>query len=142
MSRDGRRTPIDCCFDASLIHSRRAVSKDGPVALAANDALKVPVHSYPEFVAIAGKYCFQIGPLSGNPGEEVSELLSLAMLGRRHQHQLWPLPIYQAAVEALQLIGDLVLPPAAFHRGADISAKRPEAGLALLPQEIRRDRRK
>jgi hypothetical protein len=45
-------------------------------------------------------------------------------------------------VEALELVGDLVLPPAALHRGTDISAKDPEAGLALLPQEVLRDNRK
>src|SRR6266480_2679794 len=80
-----------------------AVSKDGHVALAGHDALKVPIHFYPELVAIAGKYCFQIGSLSGHPGEKVSDLLSLAMLGRRHEYQLWPLSVDQAAVEALEL---------------------------------------
>src|SRR6266542_2556605 len=73
------------------------VSKEGDVALAGHDALKVPVHFYPEFVAIADKYRFQVGSLSGDPGEEVRDLLSLAMLGRRHQHQLWPLSVDQAA---------------------------------------------
>jgi hypothetical protein len=118
------------------------VSKDGPVALAAHDALKVPVHFYPELVAVAGKYCFQIGSFSGNPGDEVLDLLSLAMLGRRHEHQLRPLSVDQAAGEVLGLVGDLLLPPAALHPGADVSAKHPEAGLALLPQEILRNSRK
>lgn len=99
------------------------MSKDGHVALASHDALKVPVHFYPEFVAVTGKYCFQIRSLSGNPGEEVSDLLSLAMPGRGHEYQLRPVPINQAAVEALQVISDLVLPPAAFHRGANYLRK-------------------
>src|SRR6266542_6419740 len=81
-----------------------SVSQEGDVALAGHDALKVPVHFYPEFVAIADKYRFQVGSPSGDPGEEVHDLLSLAMLGRRHQHQLWPLSVDQAAVEALELV--------------------------------------
>src|SRR6266566_10124973 len=80
------------------------VSKDGHVGLAGHDALKVHVHFYPEFVAVAGKYCFQVRSFSSNPGDEVRDLLSLAVLGRRHGRQLWPLFVDPAAVEALELI--------------------------------------
>jgi len=118
-----------------------AVSKDGHVLLAGHDALKVHVHGYPELVAVAGKYRLHVRLFSSNPGDEVLDLLSLAVLGRGHEHQLWPLSVDPAAVEALELIGDLVLPPAALHGGADASAKVPEAGFALLPHEILRDRR-
>jgi len=113
-----------------------AVSKDGHVPLAGHDALKVHVHGYPELIAVAGKYRLQVRSFSSDPGDKVFDLLSLAMLGRSHEHQLRPLSVDQAAVEAMELVGDFVLPPATLHRGVDASAKHPETGLALLSDEI------
>src|SRR6516164_2775152 len=118
-----------------------AVSKDGHVPLAGHDALKVHVHGYPELIAVAGKYRLQVRSFSSDPGDKVFDLLSLAMLGRSREHQLRPLSVDQAALEAMELVGDFVLPPAALHCGAGVSAKCPEAGLALIPGEILRDRR-
>src|SRR5262245_7153643 len=110
-----------------------AISKYTHVALAAHDPLKALVYGYSEFVAVSGKYCLQVRLFSSNPSDEVLDLFSFAMLGRRHEHNLRPPSVDHAAVEALELVGDLVLPPAAFHRGVDASAKHPKAGLALLP---------
>src|ERR1700730_238573 len=115
----------------------KTVSKNGHVALARHDVLQVRVHGYAEVVAVAGKYVLQIRIFSSNPGHKVLYLLSLAVLGRSHEHQLWPLSLYQSLVEALELIGDLVLPPADLHPGAAVSSKRPETNLALLPLVVR-----
>src|SRR6516165_7599517 len=64
-------------------------------------ALQLLVHFYPEVIAVAGKYYSQVRSSSGNPGDEVRDLLSLAVLGRRHEPPLWPLSAGQAAVEML-----------------------------------------
>ena len=67
-----------------------AMSKDGHVALAGHDALKVLVYGYPELVAVGGKYRLQVRSFSSNPGDEVLDQFCLAMLGRSHEHQLRP----------------------------------------------------
>src|SRR5262245_60237420 len=100
-----------------------AVSKDGHVALAGHDALKVLVHFYPEVVTVAGKYRLQVRFFSGNPGDEVRNLLGLPVLGRSHERHLRPLSFFQAVVKALGLIGDLVLPPPDLPPGAGVSTK-------------------
>src|SRR6266478_732427 len=110
-----------------------AASKDAHVALAGYNALKVDVYGYAELVAVAGEYRLQVRLFASHPRDEVLDLLGLAVLGRSHEHQLWPLSFDQAAIEALELIGDLLLPPAELHRGAGVSAIRPETNLALLP---------
>src|SRR5262249_16851899 len=111
-------------------------SKNGNVALAGHDTLKGLVHIRAELVAVAGKYRLQVRSFSSNPGGEVLDQLCLAMLGRSHERQLRPLSFFQAVVKALELVRDLVLPPATLHGGVDASAKHPETGLALLPDEI------
>jgi hypothetical protein len=111
-------------------------SKNGNVALAGHDTLKGLVHIRAKLVAVAGKYRPQVRFFSSNPGDEVRNLLGLPVLGRSHERQLRPLPFFQAVVKALELMGDLVLPPADLHSGAGVSTKGPEANLGLLPLEV------
>src|SRR6202048_816187 len=110
-------------------------SKSGQVPLTRHDALKAHVHGYTKLIAVAGKYRFQLRLFSSEPGDEIRDLLSLAVLGRSHEHRFWSLTFDPSAVEALEPICDLVLPPADLHRGASVSPKCPEADLALLPLE-------
>src|ERR1700730_15312975 len=93
----------------------KAVPKDRNVAFAGLDALQAHVHGYTKLIAVAGKYRFQLRFFSSEPGDEIRDLLSLAVLGRSREHRIWPLSFNYALVEALDLIGELVLPPADLH---------------------------
>src|SRR5262249_13247877 len=111
----------------------KAASEDRYVPIAGHNALEGLIHIYAKLVAVAGKYRLPLRSLSGNPGDEIRYLLSLTVLGRGPQDRPWPLSLYPAGVEALELSCDLVLPPADLHPGAGVSTKRPEANLSLLP---------